>query len=71
MELTGYWLTGYLKMVRGIDSEVGPQAGTVDMMEWLSRTALELIGQGGLGVQMDTLGDPTPNPLADSVKMMM
>ena len=58
-------------MMKGIDSEVGPQAGTVDMMEWLSRTALELIGQGGLGVQMDTLGDPTPNPLADSVKMMM
>ena len=58
-------------MVKGIDSEVGSQVATVDMMDWLGRTALELIGQGALGVQMDTLGDPTPNPLADSIKMIM
>ena len=58
-------------MVKGIDSEVSSQGGTVDMMEWLGRTALELIGQGVLGVQMDTLGEPTPNPLADSIKMIM
>lgn len=58
-------------MSNGIETEVGNKVTTVDIMAWLSRAALELVGQGGLGVSMDTLGDPTPNPLADSVKMMM
>lgn len=60
-----------LQMSNGIETEVGNKVTTVDIMAWLSRAALELVGQGGLGVSMDTLGDPTPNPLADSVKMMM
>lgn len=58
-------------MSNGIDAEVGNKATTIDIMEWLARGALELIGQGGLGISMDSLGDPTRNPLADSVKMMM
>ncbi|KAK7682246.1 hypothetical protein QCA50_014833 [Cerrena zonata] len=59
------------RMSNGIDSEVGNKATTIDIMEWLARGALELIGQGGLGISMDSLGDPTRNPLADSVKMMI
>ena len=58
-------------MNNGIETQVGEQKTTVDIMAWLTRTALELIGQGGLGVSMDSLGEPIHNPLADSVKMMM
>ena len=58
-------------MNSGIEAEVKDQTATVDIMEWLGRTALELIGQGGLGVSMDSLCEPIPNPLADSVKMFM
>lgn len=58
-------------MSDGINSEVGDKVTTIDIMEWFARGALELVGQGGLGISMDSLGDPTRNPLADSVKMMM
>ena len=58
-------------MNSGIEAEVKDQTATVDIMEWLGRTALELIGQGGLGVSMDSLGEPIPHPLADSVKRFM
>ena len=58
-------------MNSGIEAEVKDHTATVDIMEWLGRTALELFGQGGLGVSMDSLGAPTPNPLADSIKMFM
>lgn len=58
-------------MSNGVEAEVGNKIATVDMMEWLARAALELIGQGGLGVSMDSLGDPTPNPLADSLKVIV
>lgn len=59
------------QMSKGIEAEVGNKTTTVDVMDWFGRTALELVGQGGLGVSMDSLGDPTPNPLADSVKTLM
>lgn len=59
------------QMSDGIESEVGDKKQTIDIMTWLTRTALELMGQGGLGVSMDSLGEPAHNPLADSVKMLM
>lgn len=58
-------------MSTGIEAEVGDKATTVDVMDWFGRTALELVGQGGLGVSMDSLIEPTHNPLAESVKMLM
>jgi len=32
-------------------------ASQIDMLSWTSRTALELIGQAGLGYSFDTLQD--------------
>ena len=58
-------------MSDGIESEIGDKKATVDIMRWLTRTALELIGQGGLGVSMDTLGEPVHNPFAESIKMLV
>lgn len=58
-------------MSKGIEAEIDNGMATVDIMEWFGRTALELIGQGGLGVAMDSLGEPTRNPLAQSIKTMV
>ena len=58
-------------MVKGIDSEVGSQVGTVDMMEWLGRTALELIGQGGLGYSFDPLIANSTNSFGEAIKSLM
>ena len=41
----------------------------MDIFVWLSRTALELIGQGGLGHSFDPLTqDAPPNEFANAVK---
>lgn len=44
----------------------GPQE--VDMLGWMGRTALELIGQGGLGHSFDPLTRDVADDFADSVK---
>ena len=56
------------QLAKGLDVEVGKTATTVNMLDWLGRTALELIGQGGLGHSLDNLEKPQPNPLGDAVK---
>ena len=38
-----------------MEKEVGNKHTTVDVLDWLSRTALELVGQGGLGYGLDNL----------------
>lgn len=43
----------------------------IDMLKWLTRTALELLCQGGLGHSCDTLQVDEPNKLAEDVKAMM
>ena len=44
----------------------GPQ--TVDMLRWMTRAALEIVGQGGLGHSFDPLlEDPNTN-YAESMK---
>ncbi|THH32686.1 hypothetical protein EUX98_g1503 [Antrodiella citrinella] len=40
----------------------------IEVLHWLTRLALELIGQGGLGHSFDTLEDDTVNPLAEDLK---
>ncbi|KAJ7170583.1 cytochrome P450 [Mycena crocata] len=44
----------------------GPQE--VDMLLWMSRTALELVGQAGLGYSFDTLKDDEIAPYVRSIK---
>lgn len=43
----------------------------VDILDWLGRTALELIGQGGLGHSFDPLTDSTPNEFGDALKTLV
>ena len=40
----------------------------IDMLQWMSRTALELIGQAGVGVSFDPLTEDKENPYADAMK---
>ena len=41
------------------------------MMHWMTRLALELLGQGGLGHSFDSLDDAKPNLLAEDLKALM
>lgn len=41
------------------------------MMSWLSRTALELIGQGALGHSFDRLVEYTPNVYGEALKALV
>ena len=44
----------------------------IDIVPWMARTALELIGQSGLGYSFDSLTeDATPHPYSDSVKKLV
>ena len=40
----------------------------VDMLNWVARTALELIGQGGLGYSFDPLTKDVHNEFGDALK---
>lgn len=44
------------------------QPKELDVLFWLSRTALELIAQGGLGSSLDPLTDDVPNEFAHAIK---
>lgn len=41
------------------------------MMRWFGRTALELIGQGGLGYSFDPLVADVPNAFGDAMKALL
>ncbi|KAK7696401.1 hypothetical protein QCA50_001055 [Cerrena zonata] len=43
----------------------------IDMLNWMTRTALELVGQGGLGWSFDSLEEPGLNPLAELIKSLV
>lgn len=40
----------------------------VDMLAWMGRTALELIGQAGLGYSFDPLVADAPDAFASAIK---
>lgn len=40
------------------------------MLQWMGRTALELIGQGGLGYSFDPLTKNVMNEFAETIKQV-
>ncbi|KAI0822979.1 cytochrome P450 [Trametes gibbosa] len=56
------------KLITAIDSRVGATEGNIEVSGWMSRTALELIGQSGLGYSFDPLTEDVADPYADAVK---
>ncbi|KAK7677643.1 hypothetical protein QCA50_019334 [Cerrena zonata] len=56
------------KLRNGLEAQVGNGPTTVDILNWFGRTALELIGQGGLGYTLDPLDSPAHNEYGDAIK---
>lgn len=52
----------------GLSMQISESDGDIDILDWMGRTALELVGQGGLGYSFDTLVDATPNAYRDALK---
>ncbi|GJE97651.1 cytochrome P450 [Phanerochaete sordida] len=59
------------RLHEAISAKVGGSSGEVDMVEWMSRTALELIGQGGLGYSFDPLVAQSTNPFGVALKALI
>ncbi|EDR04679.1 uncharacterized protein LACBIDRAFT_303978 [Laccaria bicolor S238N-H82] len=65
-----YNVTHNLRASIALKVEDGPQE--IDLVSWMARTALELIGQSGLGYSFDSLAeDAAPHPYSDSVKKLV
>ncbi|KAH9841449.1 cytochrome P450 [Rhodofomes roseus] len=60
------------KLRTAIESRVGNsgEPRDIDMLGWMSRTALELIGQGGLGYSLDPLVQDTTNAYGKALKSL-
>lgn len=54
-----------------VETQVGSTHAEVNVLNWMTRTALELIGQGGLGYSFDPLTEDKRNPFADALKQFM
>ncbi|KAJ3488875.1 hypothetical protein NLI96_g2508 [Meripilus lineatus] len=52
----------------GIAKQVGSLSGEVDVLNWMGRTALELIGQAGLGCSFDPLIEDVHNEYGEAIK---
>ncbi|KAI0326160.1 cytochrome P450 [Cubamyces sp. BRFM 1775] len=56
------------KLVEAISSRVDAGAKDLDVMSWMSRAALELIGQSGIGHSFDPLTEDVADEYAEAVK---
>nr|BED42983.1 cytochrome P450 monooxygenase [Trametes versicolor] len=58
------------KLIEAISSRVPThsEGAGVDVLGWMSRAALELIGQAGIGYSFDPLTEDKPDAYADAVK---
>lgn len=55
-----------------LKKKVGNGSKEIDVLHWMTRTALELIGQSGMGYSFDTLEDENDyHPYSRSVKRFM
>ena len=51
-------------------SKVGNGEEMINVMNWLSRAALESIGKGGLGYSLDAFDENKSNAYSDAIKML-
>ncbi|KAM5535768.1 hypothetical protein V8D89_010582 [Ganoderma adspersum] len=56
------------KLRDGLIADIGAESKEVDVLKWMGRAALELLGQGALGYSFDPLVDDTTNDFAEAVK---
>ncbi|KAI0689235.1 cytochrome P450 [Cytidiella melzeri] len=59
----------HLRQLRtAIEARVSDTPVEIDMLHWMNRTALELIGQGGLGYSFDPLTEDAIHPFGEAIK---
>ena len=52
--------------------QVGPKEGVeLDMLSWMGRTTLEMLGQAGLGYSFDNFRDDSTDDYGESIKMFL
>ncbi|PSR73438.1 hypothetical protein PHLCEN_2v10730 [Hermanssonia centrifuga] len=66
----------FYKTIHRLRSAITAQTATgvqneIDILGWMNRTALELIGQGGLGYSFDALVEDTPNDFGEAIKELV
>ncbi|TCD61203.1 cytochrome P450-dit2 [Steccherinum ochraceum] len=59
------------RLCSAIKAQVKTSPEPVDMLNWMSRGALEMLGKGGLGYSFDPLESPAHNPYGDAVKALL
>jgi len=59
------------KLKDAISRRVSDGPKEIDVLNWLTRTALEMIGQGGFGHSFDRLEQDELNPLAEAIKAIV
>ncbi|THH32676.1 hypothetical protein EUX98_g1523 [Antrodiella citrinella] len=66
---TFYRITNQLR--KALSNEVKDGQHEIDMLSWMTRAALELVGQGGLGYSFDPLDRDWKNPFAEDLKALV
>ncbi|KAH9846410.1 cytochrome P450 [Lenzites betulinus] len=57
------------RLQKALEARAGQDGGIVDVNGWMSRAALEMLGQAGLGYSFDNFIDDSKDELGESVKM--
>ncbi|KAK7039254.1 hypothetical protein VNI00_010159 [Paramarasmius palmivorus] len=59
------------KLQTTLTNKVKDQPQEIDILSWMGRTALEMIGQGGLGYSFDSMAEQEkPHPFAEDMKRL-
>ncbi|EMD37251.1 hypothetical protein CERSUDRAFT_113894 [Gelatoporia subvermispora B] len=59
------------QLERAIAARLAEGAQELDVLDWMGRTALELIGQGGLGYSFDPLVEDASESTSDAIKTLL
>ena len=59
-----------LQMQRAISAQIANGTAEVDILSWMGRAALELVGQGGLGYSFDSLEDEMEDSYGNALKQL-
>ena len=57
-------------MQRAISAQIANGTAEVDILSWMGRAALELVGQGGLGYSFDSLEDEMEDSYGNALKQL-
>ncbi|KZT00831.1 cytochrome P450 monooxygenase [Laetiporus sulphureus 93-53] len=59
------------KLCDAVGSRIGAQPQEVDILHWLGRASLQMIGKGGMAHSLDSLVEERPNKCAIAVKSLL